>query len=35
LHLDPFPLLVENGRARVAVAMLASENTVGAGAETP
>jgi len=35
LHLDPFPLLVENGRARVAVAMPASENTVGAGAETP
>lgn len=34
LHLDPFPLLVENGCGRIALAALPSERAVGAGAET-
>ena len=34
LHLEPFPLLVENGRARVALTLQHAGTAVGAGAET-
>jgi Fe-S cluster biogenesis protein NfuA/nitrite reductase/ring-hydroxylating ferredoxin subunit len=34
LHLEPFPLLLENGRARIALTLQHAGTVVGAGAET-